>query len=49
MVQNGSTCGKKNTHKIWDWPVSPKQSEASILIFEYIEIFWTDIFIRQNI
>ena len=48
MVQNGSILVKQNT-KYENGQISSKQSWANILIFEYIPIFPTNIFIRQNI
>ena len=48
IVPIGSICVKKHT-KYGYCQVSPKQSEANIPIFENIWIFWTNIFICQNI
>ena len=48
LVQNGSIWVKNNT-KYENGQNSPKQSWASNLISEYIQIFWTNIFIRNNI
>ena len=48
MVQNGSIWVQHNT-KYENGQNSPKQSWVNNLIFEYIRIFWTNIFIRKNI
>ena len=47
-VQNGSIFVQNNT-KYENGQNSPKQHGANNLIFEYIRIFWTNIFIRKNI
>ena len=48
LVQNGSIWFQNNT-KYENGQNSPKQSWENNLIFEYIWIFWTNIFIRKNI
>ena len=48
LVQNGSIWVQNNT-KYVNGQNSPKQSWANNLIFEYIRIFWTNVFIRKNI
>ena len=48
LVQNSSIWFQNNT-KYENGQNSPKQSWENNLIFEYIRIFWTNIFIRKNI
>ena len=48
LVHNGSTWVQSNT-TYENGQNSPKQSWENNLIFEYIWIFWTNIFIRKNI
>ena len=48
MVQNGSICVQNYT-SYENSQNSPKQSWANYLIFKYIQTFWTNIFILQNI
>ena len=48
MVQNGLVWVQNNT-KYENRQNSPKQSWAYILIFGYVRIFWTNIFICQII
>ena len=48
MVQNGSIWVQNNT-KYENGQNSPKQSWENYLMFEYIQIFWMNIFIRKNI
>ena len=46
MVQNGSIWFQNNT-KYENGQNSPKQSWENNLIFEYIQIFWTNIFFAK--
>ena len=39
----------QNNKKYKNGQNSPKQSWENNLIFEYIQIFWTNIFIHKNI
>ena len=48
MVQNGSLWVQNST-KYESGQNIPKQSWANNLMFEYIRIFWMNIFIRKNI
>ena len=48
LVQNGSIWVQSYT-KYENGPNSTKQSWANNLIFKYIRIFWTNIFIRKNL
>ena len=48
LVQNGSIWGQINT-KYENGQNSPKQSLANYLTFEYIQTFWTNIFIGKTI
>ena len=48
LVQNGSLCVQNNT-KYENGQNIPKQSWAKNLMFEYIRIFWMNIFICKNI